>query len=326
MNEVEVEPVVQAALAALERARVGPGRYRRILGADDQAPDRTVYGTAAAANILYTLDYFPAETAERRAFVETLRSGQDRDTGHFSDPDHHRVHATANIVAALQLFDAHPLHPLTAVRDLLRGDAVEETLEGLDWAAGPWAASHVGAGSYAALHIVEELPDGAAERYFAWLWQTADPQTGLWRQGCQPGQVAGSAPLFHHLAGSFHYLFNHEAAGRPWRYPGALIDTALAVFASGDPRLGLAPGFAEIDWIYCLTRSVRLCGHRADEVDALLRAFTRDYAANLQTVVFEDLHALHGTVAALAELQQALPGVVSTDRPLRLTLDRRPFL
>jgi hypothetical protein len=43
-------------------------------------------------------------------------------------------------------------------------------------------------------------------------------------------------------------------------------------------------------------------------------------------VEFDDLHTLHGTLAALAELQQALPGALLTDRPLRLTLDRRPFL
>ena len=40
----------------------------------------------------------------------------------------------------------------------------------------------------------------------------------------------------------------------------------------------------------------------------------------------DDLHALFGTLCALAELQQALPGEIRTARPLRLVLDRRPFI
>ena len=39
-----------------------------------------------------------------------------------------------------------------------------------------------------------------------------------------------------------------------------------------------------------------------------------------------DLHALFGNLCAFAELQQALPGFVRTDRPLKLVLDRRPFI
>lgn len=39
-----------------------------------------------------------------------------------------------------------------------------------------------------------------------------------------------------------------------------------------------------------------------------------------------DLHMPFGTVCALAELQRALPGDDVMTRPLRLVLDRRPFL
>jgi hypothetical protein len=39
-----------------------------------------------------------------------------------------------------------------------------------------------------------------------------------------------------------------------------------------------------------------------------------------------DLHQLFGAVCAVAELQQALPGLLRTDRPLRLVLDRRPSI
>ena len=39
-----------------------------------------------------------------------------------------------------------------------------------------------------------------------------------------------------------------------------------------------------------------------------------------------DLHMLFGTVCALAELQNALPGEIVSTRPMRLVLDRRPFI
>ena len=41
---------------------------------------------------------------------------------------------------------------------------------------------------------------------------------------------------------------------------------------------------------------------------------------------FNDLHMLFGTTCVLAELQTALPGEIVTDKPLRLVLDRRPFI
>ena len=41
---------------------------------------------------------------------------------------------------------------------------------------------------------------------------------------------------------------------------------------------------------------------------------------------FNDLHMLFGAVCALAELQQALPGLITSTVPLKLVLDRRPFI
>ena len=41
---------------------------------------------------------------------------------------------------------------------------------------------------------------------------------------------------------------------------------------------------------------------------------------------FNDLHTLFGCICALAELQAALPGYLASDKPLKLVLDRRPFI
>ena len=39
-----------------------------------------------------------------------------------------------------------------------------------------------------------------------------------------------------------------------------------------------------------------------------------------------DLHALFGALCCLADLQTALPGLIRTERPPKLVLDRRPFI
>lgn len=41
---------------------------------------------------------------------------------------------------------------------------------------------------------------------------------------------------------------------------------------------------------------------------------------------FDDLHALFGALCCVAELQQFLRGYLYTEKPLKLVLDRRPFI
>jgi hypothetical protein len=167
--------------------------------------------------------------------------------------------------------------------------------------------------------------------YFAWLDGQADPDTGLWRRDCIDRR--DSAPLFHHLAGSFHYGFNYEYARRPWPYPEALIDTCLRIHGEGlHVGLGESVGFAEIDWVYCIHRASRQTAHRREEVRGALEGFAWGYIQYLQVLDrdaddgWNDLHRLFGVVCALAELQQAAPGLIRSPKPLRLVLDRRPFI
>ena len=90
--------------------------------------------------------------------------------------------------------------------------------------------------------------------------------------------------------------------------------------------------FINIDIIYSITRSMRQTPHRFWECKAALEKYAEDYLAVLLAIDFEhdesfnDLHMLFGAVCALAELQTALPGKLLTTKPLRLVLDRRPFI
>lgn len=315
--------------SATQSGKPDPAR----LSADQRDLGINPYGCADAANILYTIGCFPSDPVERQGWIETLQSLQNPQSGLFVESTHHPIHTTAHCIAALELFDARPLHPLNELSDLRHPDKMTAFLDNLNWKGSPWTESHKGAGLYAALVLAGEVDLEWQERYFAWLWDQADPQTGFWRKGMvEPVPTGEVSTIFPHLAGSFHYLFNHEYARKPLRYPAAVIDTCLDLFYQGEYPLGNRIGFAEIDWVFCITRALRQSGHRfGDARRALLEFSDRfiPYLLSLDTASddgLNDLHSLFGTACALAELQTALPGLLLTERPLKLVLDRRPFI
>ncbi len=226
-----------------------------------------------------------------------------------------------------------PAHPIRGLAELREPAKMEAFLDGLDWQARPWSESHQGAGLYVSLVLTGAVSPEWQERYFAWLARENDPDTGFWRRGCVGfAEHSGLRTRFPHLAGSFHYLFNHEYGRQALAHPQALIDTCLELRRSDPYPVGHAIGFAEIDWVYCLTRALRQSGYRFADVRAALESFTAEYIPYLLSLDpathdgMNDLHMLFGTSCCLAELQTALPGQIRTDRPLRLVLDRRPFI
>jgi hypothetical protein len=303
-------------------------------GTDEKGAPRDLgpnaYGCADAANLLWTIDRLPEDAAEREAWIDSLRALQDPGTGLFRESTHHEIHTTAHCLGALELFDARPAHPLAALAPLRDPDALARFLDGLDWKGAPWTEAHRGAGLWAALELAGEADEAFTERYFAWLADEVDPATGLLRRGCVDASPEGA--VFPHLAGSFHYLFNFEHAGRPWPHAAALVDTCLAIRRAGTFPLARLVWFADVDWVYCLSRAARQSGHRMDVARDALASFAREYASFLLRLDpdadadLDDLHRLFGAVCALAELQQAAPGVLASERPLRLVLDRRPFI
>ena len=321
----------------LSRYNVGfPGPYARWSFEADHPPELlgiNPYGCADAANLLYTLNKFPSGPVQWSSWVETLQSLQNPADGFFYEPTHHPIHTTAHCTAALELFDARPVFPIYALKDLLDVKSMQEFLDALDWTGNPWGASHQGAGMYAGLVLSDAVHYRWQQAYFSWLWEQADPETGFFRQGCiGPVPAGGINSVFPHLAGTFHYLFNLQYARLPLRYPEALVDSCLDIYDQRSFPLGEAVGFAEVDWVYCLNRAMRQSGHRFQEGTARLVNFADTYIPYLNSLDpdtdpgLDDLHSLFGVLCCLAELQQALPGSIQTEKPLRLVLDRRPFI
>ncbi|MBQ7064632.1 MAG: hypothetical protein IJM90_07070 [Firmicutes bacterium] len=339
-----LQPFLDQAVDIIERHQLETGAYSRWLWQDSTGSRQlglNEYGCADAANILYMVGRFPADAGERAEWVRHLQEFQHSDTGLFVEATHHPFHTTAHCIAALELFEDKAVHPLTAMHPLLDKEALWQFLGGLDWVNNPWTASHQGAGVFAALVLQGEAPLKWQDWYFEWLYENADPETGFWRKGAvRPTLHADSfsKPLsvptvFPHLASTFHYLFNHEYAHRPLRYPDKMVDTCLSIYRNHEwESLGHSVSFAEIDWTYCLTRSLRQCGHRFEEAKAALRDFANEFIEYLEMLDpitddgLNDLHRLFGCICALAELQAALPGELRSDKPLKLVLDRRPFI
>lgn len=342
-----LDPLIEATVGLIESCRAGrPGAYRRLLIAEDiDEPDTAdPYGTANAVNLLATFGRLPRDAANRGSLVAELSRCQDPDTGLFHDwprtdvPVHHPFHCTAHCVAALDLLDARPAYPLRALHGYADPHGVVDLLESLDWTQDPWNASHRGAGVYAAIKLAHDFASGAdesawEEAYFGWLYENFDAATGLLRSGCLPDQAAAAKPIGHHLAGTFHYLFNFEHARRPLPYPAALVETCLRVHRDKlFPGLGEPLGFVTVDWVYCLTRALRQSGHRHQEARQALLALARELVDRLTAMLagppeaWGGLHRVLGAWCALAELQAALPGVFRSRKPLSLVLDRRPFI
>lgn len=318
------------------------GEYARFLWQND-ACDRKMglneYGCADAANILYTINYFVEESPKREQWVKTLQNFQNPVSGLFQEPTHHFIHTTAHCVAALELFDATPKFPLYELQKYNDKEKLCALLNDTTWETAPWFQAHQGAGIYAALKLAGEVKTEWEREYFNWLWENEDPYTGLWKKGIIENT---NLPLFHFLVAGFHYLFNMEYAKIPLRYPDKLIDTCLRLYedkkigdlAEGgmEDSFGRRIGFLEIDWIYCLTRAGRQTDYRFKDRKNALRKFTAEYLDWLYSIDytthddFNDLHKLFGMICALAELQQVLKGEIETKRPLRLVLDRRPFI
>lgn len=311
--------------------RLEEGVYCRWLWQNAQG-DRALgvneYGCADAANILYSIGDFPQAPESRAQWVRALQGQQNPQTGLYTEATHHTIHTTAHCLAALELFDAQPLHPLAALLPYLDEEKLHAFLAGLNWEGNPWPQSHQGAGLYAAMVITRGSNPQWEDAYFRWLRAHADPVTGIGLQGRR-----GDASLAHQLFGWFHYLFNHEYARQPIPYPERLIDSCIAMYQAQrlDDVFGREVGFREIDWVFCMNRASRQTAHRFDEVKALLWDFARPFIAYLDALApdddaLNDLHMLFGAVCALAELQLALPGRIKTSVPLKNVLDRRPFI
>lgn len=337
MEAGNIDTIINKIIGVVESHRLGGEQeYARWIwqSADnDRELGVNEYGCADAANILYTVGLFERDAEKRAGWISTIQNLQDKETGLFCEKTHSAIHTTAHCLAALELFDAGPLYPVRELEKYRDISALYDLLDNLDWKHHPWQQSHNGAGIYVIMNLTNRATEEWNDAYFRWLWEHTDYESGL------IGKKAGErdcAKDYEYMAGTFHYLFNMEYARMPLRYPERVIDCCLRMYENREKgglpeRFSSSINFIQIDWIYCITRALRQCPCRYEECRRVLEHFAEEYLDYLAEIDeadddFNDLHLLFGTTCALAELQQALRGKLKTRKPLRLVLDRRPFI
>lgn len=303
-----------------------PGEYSRWLFGKNKNLGLNEYGCADAANILYTIGYFPKNPDERACWVKTMQSLQNPETGMWTEATHHTIHTTAHVSASLELFDASPLYKCKALKKYTTKEGLYELLEKeVDW-SNPWPQSHKGAGILPSLTNTDMVSLEWKNWYFDWMWEHSNKDNGFFCFGTP------TAPLYQYMAGGFHYIFNHECEHRPLRYPEQIIDSCLHIMETKEGNLIKQCTFIDVDVVYCLTRALRQTPYKFYEGKKALEKYAEEYLDMMYAIdcendaAFNDLHMLFGAVCCLAELQSALPGKIITSKPLRLVLDRRPFI
>ena len=324
----DLRDFVRWILAELEpsiRLPGGAGHYARSPG----QTTAELYGVADMACILYTLGELHPNEKERDEWLAAFQEFQNPDTGWLKekDPTHDPLHNTAFALAAMQLLDLTPRYP---VRMDAKYAHVRGFLETLDWRKNVYGDSHKGAGIGSIYALVPELgtPEWFTE-YFAFCDSVIDPNNGLLGREKPRGGDADQ------IGGSFHYHFLYTHFNRPMPYPEQRIDAVLGLQQPDGYWHPTNHLWMTLDPIYLMTRSLRQSPHRFVDVQAsvrrIMRVLQREvYSAKGRRKTISGKMAVHTLTAALsiaAEAQQFLGShEVITEKPLKLVLDRRPFI
>ena len=315
--EDEFEPSVRLA--------GGAGRYA---GAPGQTAPK-LYGIADMACVLYTIGKLDPSTKERGEWRDALEAFQNPRTGWFREEDSGLApeHNTAFALGAMQLLDVTPRYAVTMDAKYQDMRAYFSTL---DWRANVYGESHKGAGIGAIFELEPGLrsPEWFAA-YFAACEGYFDASNGLM------GRDKPAGGDIDQIGGTFHYSFLYEYFNRQMPYPEKRIDTVLGLQGRDGYWSDSNPLWMTLDAMYLMTRTLRYCPHRFEDVKGSVRRILTVleeavYGAEGRKATFakgQAVHLLTAATAIAAEAQQFLGAQeVVTDWPLKLVLDRRPFI
>ncbi len=200
----------------------------------------------------------------------------------------------------------------------------------LDWKKAVYTESHKGAGMGAIFALVPELgtPEWFRE-YFAACESLFDPRSGL--MGIE--KPAGGD--FDQVGGTFHYSFLYNFFNRKVPYAERRIDSIIGLQQSDGHWDKTNKTWLTLDAMYMMTRALRNTGYRLEDVKRTL-VKTMDqlmedmWGAAARKSAYAGRLAVHSVTCAIsiaAEMQQFFGAEeIVTERPLKLVLDRRPFI
>lgn len=304
----------------------GAGRYPRKVGQTELA----LYGVADMACSLYTIGALHPSRSERAQWADAFDLFQIPETGWFLEKEPRTLSPQHNTAFALGAMELLEISPRFEVKPQSEYSNIRAYLATLNWRTGVYSDSHKGAGVGSVYALVPTLRSTEwFHEYFATCDSLFDRNNGLMGQG-KP--AAGDSDQ---IGGTFHYSFLYQYFNLRMPFPEKRIDTILRLqqpdgYWSKDNHLWLT-----LDAIYLMTRTLRHTEYRAGDVRACLRrtltALEKDvYAPAARKQMFSTdggVHLLTAAISIVAEAQQFLGRQeVVTDWPLKLVLDRRPFI
>jgi hypothetical protein len=332
MDSISLQPVLDAAVASVHACQLGASACKDPISQPQSPPPLSEpLRRSAAASILYGLGIFPGRESERVSWIDALQAFQNPETGLCGTSPDTTLWESAATAATLDLFDQRLIHPPHALLALCSPANLSDFLSRQDWGRHPDHACRNTAAVFSVLTHSGEVGHLWENAYFRWLREETDEHTGLLRRDClSPMEVDGQWTLLPYLCAYHQILCTYVHARQPHPLPWRLIDTALEVMEYHRDLFCHSFSQRHLPWIFCLTRSLRLSPHRHEEVIHTLERFVPRYVSFLDDQIakghFVDLLHVRNSIAALAELQIALPGRLSSRRPLRQILDRISFL
>jgi hypothetical protein len=304
----------------------GAGRYARQPGQTSPA----LYGVADMACVLYTIGALHPSVADRAEWADSFELFQNPTTGWFREKEQSKLepqHDTAFVLAAMQLLD---LTPRFQVRTTTEYSDIRTYLNRLNWRTGVYPGAHQAASIGAIYALVPALRSSNwFAEYFATCDGLFDPNNGLMGRDKPPGGDIDQ------VGGTFAYSSLYQFFNRQMPYPEKRIDTVLGLQR---PDAYWSPSntlWMTLDAICLMTRTLRYCPHRFEDVRAsvrrILKVFQQDvFSPDGRKATFakgQAVHSLTGAISIAAEAQQFLGArEVITEWPLKLVLDRRPFI
>lgn len=287
-----------------------------------------LYGVSDMASIFYTLNVLNADDQARTQWAEAFQAFQRPSDGWLIErsPTHDPLHNTAYALASMQLLDLRPKLPVRPPEN----DDPKVFFQTIDWEKNVYLGSHRGAGLGS---IRYNVPEPNRPEWFKAYFETCDalfdPHNGMM------GKNKPAGGDFDQVGGTFHYSFLYETFHRRMPYPEARIDAIIGLQQSDGYWDTSNHLWLTLDAIYLMTRTLRYAPHRIDDV----RAVVRKTLTTLMDDVYSEsgrvksfngqlpTHSVMAAVSILAEAQIFLgAGEIVTERPLRLVLDRRPFI
>ena len=329
MSDTSASFILDAAHSVLTACELeGPaGSYRRSPHREAEADPAAC---AAATRIHQTLGTLPGTEPERGEWIDTLKSFQDEETGLFDHGPRSLIHS-AMCTAALHALQAQPSFAPNQYLGMQEPEAMHTFLQERDWSKQPEQSAVETGSLYVLLHQAEGTDPEWGTRMTEWFTQEVDEHTGLIRKECiAPVELEGTWSLLPYLCAALQPIAICSHTRQPLFMPWRLVDTALEVMEFHQNLFFKRRGHRHFPWVYALSRGMRATTHRHEEARQALRHFVPQYLDYLKAQIakgdYNRVLSVQWDLATLAELQAALPGVITGLPPLRQPLDEEPLL